>query len=335
MEGLFSGSAPLYGRASTHLLLHPFDFRTAAAFWGLEGSPELAFRIHAILGGTPAYRGFARERAPSSLRNFDAWVRDVVLHPAGTLLREAAGFVAEEPAISDRALYHSILAAIASGRTRTGEIAAALARPQTALAHPLRVLEEVRLIAREEDTFRRRRAVYRVAEPLVRFFEAVVVPHTRAIGLEQAAEAWPRATAASFSSRVLGPHFEELAREWVRSFASERTRGGEVGTVAPTIVADPNARESHEVGVVVMPALGQRRSAHAIGEAKWSDRPMPASELRRLERIRHLMSAKEQADSSTKLLLFGGGGFSPALRREAAALDDVELIDLERLYHGD
>lgn len=55
MGGLLSGSAPLRGRASAELLVRPFDFRTAARFWGLS-DPALAFRVHAVVGGTPAYR---------------------------------------------------------------------------------------------------------------------------------------------------------------------------------------------------------------------------------------------------------------------------------------
>lgn len=333
MERLMSGSAPLYGRAVMQMLLHPFDFRTAAEFWGLSDQPALAFRVHAILGGTPAYRAFAREETPSSLRRFDQWVRDVVLSPEGMFLREAGILLAEEPGLLDRALYHSILAAIASGKTRTSEIAAVLERQQTALAHPLRVLEELRLIRREEDAFRARRASYRIEEPLVRFYHGVLLPHIRGLGFEAASSAWPSATQASFSSHVLGPHFEELAREWTRSHASDRTLGGRPTRVAPTILNDAARRASHEVDVVAKGASDA--PVLAIGEAKWTGRPLPLSQLRRLEEIRALMARREQASGTkTKLLLFGASGFSRALAQEADGRADVELVDLERLHGG-
>ncbi len=53
MRGLLAGSAPLRGRAKLELLVQPFDFRDAADFWGVLGEPELAFRLHALVGGTP------------------------------------------------------------------------------------------------------------------------------------------------------------------------------------------------------------------------------------------------------------------------------------------
>src|SRR6202012_4250703 len=41
MGGLLSGRAPLRGRAGLELVVHPFGYRDAAAFWGLD-DPRLA-----------------------------------------------------------------------------------------------------------------------------------------------------------------------------------------------------------------------------------------------------------------------------------------------------
>jgi AAA+ ATPase superfamily predicted ATPase len=59
MRGLLGGSAPLRGRAKLELLVQPFDFRDAADFWGVLDDPELAFQLHALVGGTPAWRRLA------------------------------------------------------------------------------------------------------------------------------------------------------------------------------------------------------------------------------------------------------------------------------------
>jgi hypothetical protein len=52
---LLAGHAPLRGRASLELLVHPFGYRDAARFWG-AADPELAALLHSVVGGTPAYR---------------------------------------------------------------------------------------------------------------------------------------------------------------------------------------------------------------------------------------------------------------------------------------
>jgi hypothetical protein len=57
--------------------------------------------------------------------------------------------------------------------------------------------------------------------------------------------------------------------------------------------------------------------------------------LERLEHIRALLAAKgEPGAGDARLLLFGGAGFSDALRGRAAADPSVQLIGLDRLYHG-
>ncbi len=56
MRDLLGDGAPLRGRAKLELVLQPFWYREAASFWQLADDPELAFQVHALLGGTPAYR---------------------------------------------------------------------------------------------------------------------------------------------------------------------------------------------------------------------------------------------------------------------------------------
>jgi hypothetical protein len=72
----------------------------------------------------------------------------------------------------------------------------------------------------------------------------------------------------------------------------------------------------------------------AIGEAKWQE-TMSTSHLKRIEHIRELLAAKgEPGTQDTRLLLFGGAGFSNALIQRAATDPSVQLIGLDRLYHG-
>lgn len=334
MGRLLSGTAPLRGRAALDLLVQPFDFRQAAAFWDLE--PELAFRLHAILGGTPAYKDLLGGRTPSSVRGFDSWVTRAILDPASPLFREGRYLMAEEPGLTDRALYHSILTAIAEGRTRPGEIAASLERPQGALTYPLNVLEDVRLARREVDPLRKQRPTYRITEPIVRFYFAVMRPHVARLERGETTDVWPSDTSEAFSSQVLGPHLEELAREWTARFAAEETLGGRAGAVGATVLRDRKGRASHEVDVVAVSSRERtaRRSVLAIGEAKWSRRPVGVQELYRLEHLRELLLERDDLDASAARILLFSPRFTRDLR-DRARRGNVELVDLERLYHGE
>ncbi|CAO5163646.1 hypothetical protein FAIPA1_230081 [Frankia sp. AiPs1] len=54
--------------------------------------------MHAIVGGTPAYRReFARDDTPASPDDFDAWVTRTVLSPTSALFLEGRYLLADEP----------------------------------------------------------------------------------------------------------------------------------------------------------------------------------------------------------------------------------------------
>ena len=145
MGGLLAGNAPLRGRAGLEMVIKPFGYRDAARFWGVT-DPGLAVRLHAIVGGTPAYRRqFIRDDAPADPGDFDDWVVRSVLNPDRPLLREARYLLAEETDIRDPALYHSVLAAIAARNETWGGIANYIGRKTADIAHPLTVLEDAGL----------------------------------------------------------------------------------------------------------------------------------------------------------------------------------------------
>jgi hypothetical protein len=74
----------------------PFDYTDAARFWGAD-DPKLALLLHAVVGGTPAYRReFVAFDTPSGLADFDAWVIRTVVNPQSPLFREARYLLAEE-----------------------------------------------------------------------------------------------------------------------------------------------------------------------------------------------------------------------------------------------
>jgi hypothetical protein len=176
MGKLLSGNAPLRGRASLDLTVQTLDYRLAAQFWEFQ-DPRLAFLVHAVVGGTPAYRTeMIRFDAPGDLADFDAWVARAILSPGSPMFLEARYLLAEEPELRDTALYHSVLAAIAAGNTGRGGIASHVGRKSNELSHPLTVLEDAGLIVRENDAFRANRTDFRINEPLLAFYHAIMRP---------------------------------------------------------------------------------------------------------------------------------------------------------------
>ncbi|MGH3753803.1 MAG: hypothetical protein ACRDRP_14105 [Pseudonocardiaceae bacterium] len=78
------------------LVVRPFGYPLAARYWEVAG-PRLAVQLHAVVGGTPAYRRFVNDDSPQSLADFDKWVLRAVLNSASPLFR-AARYLLEEAA---------------------------------------------------------------------------------------------------------------------------------------------------------------------------------------------------------------------------------------------
>jgi len=337
MGRLLSGGAPLRGRASLELVVPTFDFRQAARFWEIS-DPRTAMLANAVVGGTPAYRReFSQNDTPAGPGDFDPWVVRTVLNPARPLFREARYLLATEPDLRDTSLYHSVLAAIAEGNATRGGIAGYLARPSTDLAHPLGVLADAGLIYKEADLFRGNRSAYRIAEPMVAFYHAVMRPAWGDLERPgRAAEVWRRLR-QTFASKVVGPHFERVCRDWARWYAAADTFGGYPATIGSGTINDRSSRAVHEIDVVVL-AQGEagRPEVLCLGEAKWNTVLTPGH-VERLARARDLLRDHPAARASdrTRLALCSGAGFSDELRNLAARSAEVVLVDLDRLYQGE
>ena len=333
MGGLLGGNAPLRGRAGLELVVPTLDHQLAAEFWNIQ-DPVTALKVNAIVGGTPAYRReFARDDTPAGPEDFDGWVTRTVLSPASPLFREARYLLADEPELKDMGLYHSVLGAIASGNANRGGIASYLGRKSGDLAHPLNILQDCGLITKESDAFKDNRASYRINEPLIAFYHAVMRPiwsdleHTR-----DAARLWQRSQ-RRFVGNILGPHFEHVCRQWSRYLAPRDFFGDYPHRVEYGTVNDPANKTSHELDIVVFGFDDDNRQPLlAIGEAKWGE-IMGLAHLKRLEHIRGLLIAQGRHGAEhARCACFSAAGFTDELRARAADDPRILLIEAADLY---
>ncbi len=337
MAGLLSGQRALRGRAVLDLVVDPFDYRAAAAFWEVETDPKLAFLLYCVVGGTPGYRDLLEMGPPSSVADFGAWLARGVLNPSHAMFREADYLLAEEPSLTDRAIYQSALAAIAAGRTTSGAVAGALGRPETSVTHVIDGLERARFIERADDVLRSRRPTLRITDAMLRFHHAVIRPDLHRFESRQTQAAWSDAR-GRFESGVMGPHFEVIARAWTSRYASPDSLGGTPSRVGSTVVNDSTGRSRMQIDVVAVEARSDdddraNPALLLIGEAKSGPDPRGLADLRRLERAKELLAGRARVERA-RLAIFAAGGFTMDLQDEAARRSDVVLVDLVRLYAG-
>jgi AAA+ ATPase superfamily predicted ATPase len=332
MSQLLSGGAPLRGRARLELIVRPFGFREAADFWEVADSPELAFRVHALTGGTPAYKEMCGGTGPRSLDEFDGWVQRRLLNPASAMFREGGLLLREEASISDPTSYAAALSAISAGSSRRSEIAAVLGRPSSAIGHLLTGLERIGLVEHLDDALRDKRGAFRIAEPIVRLHQLITSRYEPELVAGRADRVWNRSR-PTVDSKIYGPHFEDLTRQWCLQYADDETLGGAPGVVRPTELACREHQKGHELDVVVSEDPGASSKISAIGEAKATSDPIGTGQLRRLEHLRALLPSS-RIDRQPRLLLFSKTGFTAGLVDEAATRPDVDLIGLHRIYQG-
>jgi AAA+ ATPase superfamily predicted ATPase len=329
MSTLLSGDQALRGRAVLDIRMGPFRFRDAANYW--QSSPETALLIDAVLGGAPGYRDIVGD-PPSGPDRFFPWLERSLLNPSHILFNEPDYLLAEDPRIGDRTIYHAIWDAVSSGATTPTQIGALIGMDAKSLTYHLSIMRDAQFIRNDQDLLLQRRPVITVADPAVRFHNLIVRPNLAQLEIREADAAWARSE-PTFSAKIVGPHFEDLAREWVRWYGREAGLD-DVGQVGTTVVACQE-HQGHEVDVIALDRTSMPRTRAAritlLGEAKATNRLRSSADLRRLEHIRDLLVAQGWQAAESAFAIFSRTGFDPDLATEAAP-GRVVLIDLEALY---
>lgn len=341
MGQLLTGTAPLRGRAALDLRMQPFDFRTARLLHGIEDL-ETAILTYAVIGGVAAYaRDMVGHDLPADPEDFNRWVSRRVLSPSAPLFGEVELLFGEDPTMSRARkpnLYHSTLAGVALGNHAWSSLTNYVKIPGGSLASVVSALVSADFLAEVQDPIRENRPTYQPADPLIRFHYAIIRRHQARLRRHGAdiGALWAELT-QTFRSRVLGPCFESMARSWALHFASRETVGGLPVHVGPTTLTvrndDTGANEQRELDVVVAADDAETpsdRTVTAIGEAKVGER----LSLQHVVRLEEARGALGSVAASARLLLFGQH-FDQAVVRAADERDDLEIIDLARLYEGE
>jgi AAA+ ATPase superfamily predicted ATPase len=213
--------SPLHGRRTADLRLEPFGFQEAAEFhpgWSLEEQARTYF----VCGGIPAYlRRFASGR--SVTQNIAAEFFEV----DAFFQREPEFLLREELAEVKQAA--SILEAIALGRRAQTDIARAIGLTTSALAPHMKNLVSLGYLERVSPLSARppprTAVVYRIADPLLRFWFRFVEPNWSALRRYPSDRVFELMVAPQWEA-FCGDGFERLCREALpQIYAAEAVSG--------------------------------------------------------------------------------------------------------------
>lgn len=267
MENLLAERNPLYGRKTMALDLGPLPVRDAARFFP-GYTPEMQLMAYATFGGVPYYLQLCDP--DSSLE--DNVVR-LLLNKAGTLVDEPTVLLQAE--LRDIQRYASMLAAIADGCTKYGEILSRVKEisESKTLGTYVEKLERMRLIriVRSMDaTPKERDRRYFIADPLIAFWHRFVRPNLSSVTQGFGAEVW-RHQIVPHLPDFMGNAFEEICRDHARRHAQERlpAPAQEIGQIWDA---------DYDIDVAGRLLDGSM----VYGECKWSDKDVGEGVLDRL-----------------------------------------------------
>jgi len=238
--------SPLFGRRTGQRrleALRPSEARSFFPSWSVE---QAALAL-GILGGMPAYL----QRFDESLSIEENLMKEV-LRPEGYLFDEVQFLLRTE--LQNPTTYNSILAAIARGAERVGDIALTVGVDSPTANKYLHVLRELRVVSRDipltdPDPLRSRRGTYRIADRFLSFHFRHVQPHLSLIEAGRGARVL---------EEFIQPDFGNLLREARADFLLEF-----LAREAAELVGEELVETARHTGRVVR-ALGRTAEGRGV-----------------------------------------------------------------------
>ncbi len=250
---VLSYTSPLYGRRTAQLRVGPLPFRSIRGFFPGVAPRELV-EIYGFAGGVPFY--LEKIEAP-----FWEWLARELADPK-SFLREEGDFLLRYE-FEEVGTYKRILEAIASGRTRLGEIKSYVGK--SSITEYLRNLIELELVEYVKPVTGGRRGVYLIADEFTRFWYRYIYPYLTEIELGVYTIDAIRRTYDSY----LGLTYEKIALQHV----AELIRRGELPKVERLGKWWSKGEEIDIVGL-------RGRELGVFVEVKWGD--LTARDARRV-----------------------------------------------------
>jgi AAA+ ATPase superfamily predicted ATPase len=218
MEGLLAERNPLYGRQTLAMDVQALPLRDAAVFFP-GYSPEERILTYGIFGGIPFYLRLCDPQA-----GIKENIVDLLLTDSGPLVDEPNVLLQSELRETQR--YASILAAIADGCTKVGEINGRIRdiKDSVSLSPYMDRLERMRLVRAEHSLDaapKSRDRRYFVDDPLIAFWHRFVRPNLSSVAQGFGAEVWHHQIEPRLDE-FMGGAFEEICREHARRHSQER-----------------------------------------------------------------------------------------------------------------
>ncbi|OAA29450.1 hypothetical protein AT15_01900 [Kosmotoga arenicorallina S304] len=300
-------SSPLYGRRTAQILLKPLSFESYGKFFDFDDKEKL-LEFYSITGGIPKYIEEAR-----SFEDPIKFIVEAILDKDSYLYREP--FFLLEKETNAVGTYMSIIAQIADGKNRIGEIASAFNSNPSHFTRYLKVLRDLDFVERmvsvtEKNPERSKKGIYLIKDRFLNFWFQYVFPFLGYLEIRKIDPAL-RSIKNTFRSVLVPLVYEALCREATNTMAAR----GELPFVPEKIGKWWDRKNDVDI-------VGISKDKIITGECKYTSSPMDTKSLYLLEKRTEMIAQGKEPF----YILFSKSGFTSELQEISRKKDNIKLI---------
>ena len=205
--------APLYGRATGRMKLHPLPFGALRSLFP-NMTTEQRVAVYAMVGGVPAYLNLFSDQL-----NIRENIEACLVNPANVMATDAVFLLKEQ--FDDPRNYTAVIESIANGAHRLTEIAKMAGLATNHLTGYLKLLQDLGYIERQVPATvrhpeRSKKGRYTITDPYLRFYFRFLRPYIADIEYGRLRPVLD--LLETHLTDFIGTYtFEELCQEWVRT----------------------------------------------------------------------------------------------------------------------
>lgn len=311
---VLGAKSPLYGRRTAQYKLQPFNWFESRQYLR-EMSLEDAAVLHSATGGVAEYLSFISPEQPLADN-----LLSLFFTTSGRLFEEPSNLLKQE--LREPRVYNDLLDAIASGSSKSNEIATKAHLPSGAMNHyidsliDLDILEKERPIQNEQS----RKTIYRIKDGCFRFWYRYVMPNLNAINAGLGPQVFAKIVQDDLPN-FMGQGFEQI-------FIDAFDRWNFTEQLPDLFVKrgrwwGNNSIEKREEEIDLV-AIGTK--IICCGEAKWRNEKADISVIEQLEKKSQLLKG-----SNYYYIVLSRSGFTKSAIKYANDRSDIMLRSLADL----
>ena len=310
--------SPLFGRRTGQLKLKSFDYQDSIRF--MKGfSPEDKLNLYGAVGGTAQYLEKINRK-----QSFRQNIKNLYLSPSSYLYEEPDLLLRQE--IQEPAVYNAIFEAIASGCSKSGDIANKIGEENAKCIKYLKTLCNLGFVKKEipfGEKGSKRKAVYSIGDFMFRFWYRYIFSGKTLIETNAGDILYSRKIAGEHYNQYMGLVFETVCRE----FLLRENALGKLPILFTKIGrwwgSDPTKKQEEEIDIVANDG-----NEYLFCECKWQNTKAGPDVLQRLKERADLV---QQNRKRTYFVLFSKSGFTETLVQEARKDKHIKLYTLADL----